>query len=83
MSDYERDALIAHIAALDTVIRNRNAKIKELEQKLQEPIDLPALTEKKIRTAYEKGFNACYRAVQQESADLRNNLLKSIREVMN
>lgn len=79
---HNRDSLIAHIQALDTVIRDRNKKIAELTELLAKPIDLPALTEKKIRAAYEKGFKACYRIVQKESADNRNQLLKAIWEVM-
>lgn len=79
---HNRDSLIAHIQALDTVIRDRNKKIAELTELLAKPVDLPALTEKKIRAAYEKGFKACYRIVQKESAENRNQLLKAIWEVM-
>jgi len=79
---HNRDSLIAHIQALDTVIRDRNKKIAELNELLAKPVDLPALTEKKIRAAYQKGFKACYQMVQKETANSRSELLQAIREVM-
>lgn len=78
----DRDALIAHINALDTVIRDRNRQIAELTEKLKEPVDLPAATEKKIQAAYLKGFKACYRIVQEETKNQRIQLLNAIYEVI-
>ena len=78
----DRDALIAHINALDTVIRDRNRRIAELTEKLNKPVDLPAATEKKIQAAYLKGFKVCYKIVQQETTYQRTQLLKAIHEVI-
>ncbi len=79
---HNRDSLIAHIQALDTVIRERNKTIEILREQLKEPIDLTTAMEKKIQTAYLKGFKACYRIVQQETSKQRVQLLDAIYEVM-
>lgn len=80
--EHNRDSLIAHIQALDTVIRERNKKIAALTAQLAEPVDLPTVMEKKVRAAYAKGFKACYRLVQLETSRQRNQLLDAISEVM-
>ena len=66
MQDQNRDALIAHIQALDTIIRNRNHEIAMLRRDGEEPIPMTEIVEKKIANAYKKGWKAAYKAIQKE-----------------
>lgn len=67
MSNEERnkDALIAHIHAQDTIIRNRNNRITELEALLrgEEVKPLSEQIQKKIDKAYKSGWKDAYRAM--------------------
>lgn len=53
-----RDALIAHIAHLDSIIRMRNSQISELQKQLNEKANLPLadLLQLEINKAYIDGF---------------------------
>lgn len=68
MSNEERnkDALIAHIQALDTIIRNRNNTIAMLRKEGETEIPLTEVMEKKIAAAYKKGWKAAYKAIREE-----------------
>jgi len=68
MTNQERnkDALIAHIQALDTVIRDRNNTIAQLRRDGEEPIPMTEIVEKKIANAYKKGWKAAYKAITKE-----------------
>lgn len=67
MSNQERnkDALIAHINALDTIIRNRNNRIAELQSQLagEEVKPQSEVIQKKIDKAYAKGWKDAYKAI--------------------
>lgn len=67
MSNEERnkDALIAHIQALDTIIRNRNNRIAELNALLagEEVKPVSEVVQKKVDKAYNKGWKDAYRAM--------------------
>jgi cellulose biosynthesis protein BcsQ len=69
MSNQERnkDALIAHIQALDTIIRQRNNRIAELNALLagEEVKPVSEVVQKKIDKAYNKGWKDAYRAINQ------------------
>lgn len=74
--EYSRDALIAHVQALDTVIRNRNNQIAALKAQLagEAPVSLTATAEKKIKAAYKKGWKDCYKSVYSDVlTELRRN----------
>jgi hypothetical protein len=81
--DNNRDALIAHVQALDTIIRKRNETIAELNREISrltnDPIDLGATVQKKIDAAFKKGWRDCYRQVQQVSAQQRVRLLDELK----
>lgn len=53
------EALKIHIEGLQSTLGKRNARIKELEEKLNQPVDLPATVEKMLRKAYKEGWKAC------------------------
>lgn len=53
------EALKIHIEGLQSTLGKRNARIKELEEKLSQPVDLPAKVEKMLRKAYKDGWKAC------------------------
>jgi hypothetical protein len=67
MSNEERnkDALIAHIQALDTIIRNRNNHISELQSLLagEEVKPLDEQIQKKLDKAYKTGWKDAYKAI--------------------
>lgn len=69
-----KDALIAHIQALDTIIRNRNNEIAMLRQQGETPIPLTEVMEKKIAAAYKKGWKAAYKAIRKELDDRSRSL---------
>lgn len=60
-----RDALIAHIQALDTVIRNRNNEIAKLRQIIAGEVIVSEsdAVQKKIDRAYTKGWKDAYKAM--------------------
>jgi hypothetical protein len=53
------EALKIHIEGLQSTLGKRNARIKELEAKLAEPVDLPEKIEKMISKAYKQGWKDC------------------------
>lgn len=61
-----KDALIAHIQALDTIIRNRNNEIAMLRRDGETPIPMTEIVQKKIDNAYKKGWKAAYKAISRE-----------------
>ena len=65
-SEHNRDALVAHINALDTIIRNRNNEIAMLRRDGEAPIPMSEVVQKKIANAYKKGWKAAYKAIQKE-----------------
>lgn len=68
-----RDALIAHIQAQDTIIRTRNNEITQLNIKLNELMtnepSIPELLEKKVANAYRKGWNQAHKAILTKLKD--------------
>jgi hypothetical protein len=68
--DHNRDSLIAHIHAQDTIIRDRNNKIAELNAKLNkiqdDPIPVSVVMQKKIDAAYKKGWKAAYKSISSK-----------------
>lgn len=71
--EHNRDSLIAHIQAQDTIIRTRNNEIVELkialEKALQTEIPLSEVLEKRIASAYKKGWKEAYKKI---TAELKN-----------
>lgn len=63
--EYNRDALIAHIQAQDTIIRTRNGEIARLKQIVAGEVIEPdsVATQKKIDRAYTKGWKDAYKAM--------------------
>lgn len=53
------EALVIHIEGLQATLTKRNARIKELEAKLSEPIDLPEKFQKLLDKSYKKGWKDC------------------------
>jgi hypothetical protein len=69
--DRNRDALIAHIQAQDTIIRTRNNEIAELQSKLADvlnnPFDITAAIEKRCQSFYKAGWKAAHKALVAEA----------------
>lgn len=67
MSNQERnrDALIAHIQAQDTIIRERNNRIAQLQSQLagEEVKPQSEVIQKKLDKAYNKGWKDAYKAI--------------------
>lgn len=53
------EALKIHIEGLQSTLGKRNARIKELEAIIAQPVDLPATVEKMLKKAYKEGWKAC------------------------
>jgi flagellar biosynthesis/type III secretory pathway protein FliH len=83
MNNEERnkDALIAHIQALDTIIRNRNNEIAMLRRDGQEPIPMTEIMEKKIANAYKKGWKAAYKEISKQLNDINNYRQRVLYEI--
>lgn len=62
---HNRDSLIAHIQAQDTIIRQRNNRISELQSQLagEEFKPQSEVIQKKIDKAYNKGWKDAYKAM--------------------
>lgn len=73
MSNQEqnKDALIAHIQALDTIIRQRNNRIAELNALLagEEMKPESEIIQKKVDKAYNKGWKDAYKAMSTRLRD--------------
>lgn len=82
MNNEERnkDALIAHIQALDTIIRNRNNEIAMLRRDGETPIPMTEIVEKKIANAYKKGWKAAYKEISKHLNSYYDYERRSIRE---
>lgn len=76
-----KDALIAHIQALDTIIRNRNNEIAMLRREGETPIPMTEIVEKKIATAYKKGWKAAYKAISKELNDINSYRQRALYEI--
>ncbi len=79
MEQHNRDALIAHIQALDTIIRNRNQEIAELRRLGETPIPMTEVMEKKLAASYKKGWKAAYKAMRKE-LDARSSAIYYLSE---
>ena len=53
------EALKIHIEGLQSTLGKRNARIKELEEKLSQPVDMSEKMEKVLKKAYKEGWKAC------------------------
>jgi hypothetical protein len=75
-----RDALIAHIHAQDTIIRSRNYEIAELQRQLtaalEKPFDVTAAVEKRCKSYYRAGWKDAYKAIKKHIDNQRNDLLE-------
>ncbi len=75
--DHNRESLIAHVNALETVIRERNKRIGELQKQLNEAGEIPAdeALKKAFRKHYNKGWKDAYKAiaasVRKHESDIR------------
>jgi hypothetical protein len=78
--DHNRDALIAHIHAQDTIIRTRNGEIAELQRKLADalnaPLDVTTAVEKRCKSYYRAGWKDAYKAIKKHVDRQRNDLLE-------
>lgn len=68
------EALKIHIEGLQSTLGKRNARIKELEAKLIEPVDLPEKMQKLLRKAYRQGWKDCANKLIQASDGLAKAL---------
>lgn len=63
------EGLKIHIEGLQSTLGKRNARIKELEEKLAQPIDLPEKIEKMLKKAYKDGWQDCSRILMENTKD--------------
>ena len=68
------EALKIHIEGLQSTLGKRNARIKELEEKLSQPVDMPEKVQKMIQKAYRQGWKDCANNLIASSNELHRAL---------
>lgn len=74
------DALKIHIEGLQATLTKRNARIAELEARLNEPIDFPEKVQKLIDKAYKKGWKDASNVLIENTRDAALELGKIRKE---
>lgn len=81
--DRNREALLIHIAGLETTLARRNARIAELEAKLTDPKVMDKELDRKLKAAYNRGWKECAAKLMEATRKAAVELSKVRKDALN